>query len=140
MLFTVVTYRSVIHDKAPTLAKHGHEIVRLPPYHCHFTAIEGVWAQMKNYVAANNKSFTISEVENLLVEAVGRVTSDIWAKIVNKTANVIREAAKNEGVVEECIENLTVHLGDSSDSSSSAEEDNSESNSDCGVSGVFPLA
>lgn len=31
------------------LRQHGHEVLRLPPYHCQFNAIELVWAQTKQY-------------------------------------------------------------------------------------------
>lgn len=119
--------------------RHGHEVVRLPPYHCHFNPIEGVWAQIKQYVAANNKKFSICEVEKLLGEAVDRVTPEMWCKIVNNTTGVIKEAVKNEGIVEDCVERLIIRLGESSDSSSTAEDSCSESDNDSVMSGVFPL-
>ena len=30
--------------------KYGHEVIRLPPYHCDLNAIELIWADEKNYV------------------------------------------------------------------------------------------
>ncbi|XP_063231451.1 uncharacterized protein LOC134535938 isoform X5 [Bacillus rossius redtenbacheri] len=32
---------------------YGHEILRLPPYHCHYNAIELVWAQCKHHYNSN---------------------------------------------------------------------------------------
>jgi len=29
----------------------GHEVVRLPPYHCQYNPIELIWAQVKGEVA-----------------------------------------------------------------------------------------
>ncbi|XP_049274291.1 uncharacterized protein LOC125759486 [Rhipicephalus sanguineus] len=44
----------------------GHDIVRLPHYHCEFNPIEMVWSQVKGYIAANNRSFTLAGVEDEL--------------------------------------------------------------------------
>ena len=30
----------------------GHEVVRLPPYHCELNPIEMAWAQVKGYIKA----------------------------------------------------------------------------------------
>lgn len=54
----------------------GHDIVRLPPYHCEFNPIEMVWSQVKGYIAANNRSFTLAGVEELLDEAIALVTPE----------------------------------------------------------------
>ena len=32
----------------------GHEVIRLPPYHCDLNPIEKVWAYEKGYVARHN--------------------------------------------------------------------------------------
>ena len=45
--------------------KYGHEIVRLPPYHCQLNPIELIWGIEKNYVASENKERKLSEVEDL---------------------------------------------------------------------------
>ena len=42
-----------------TVAKeYGHEILRLPPYHCELNPIELAWAVEKNYVAGENKDMS----------------------------------------------------------------------------------
>ncbi|KAJ4445134.1 hypothetical protein ANN_06935 [Periplaneta americana] len=46
-----------------TIAKlAGHIVVRLPPYHCNFSAIELIWAQVKNDVAKHNVTFRLNDV------------------------------------------------------------------------------
>jgi transposase len=35
--------------------ERGHQVIRLPPYHCHFNPIELVWAQVKREVAKRIK-------------------------------------------------------------------------------------
>ena len=49
-----------------TVAKeYGHEILRLPPYHCELNLIELAWAAEKNYVAGENKDMSLDSVEKL---------------------------------------------------------------------------
>jgi transposase len=35
------------------IQEHGHEVLCLPPYHCHFIPIELVWSQVKMYYNSN---------------------------------------------------------------------------------------
>ena len=55
------------HPKLSTkfAKKYGHEILRLPPYHCELNAIELIWADEKNYVARENKGLTLNQAEEL---------------------------------------------------------------------------
>ena len=39
--------------------KYGHEVIRLPPYHCDLNAIELIWADEKNCVARENREMTL---------------------------------------------------------------------------------
>lgn len=36
------------------LARNGHTVLRLPPYHCDMNPIELIWSNMKGYVAKKN--------------------------------------------------------------------------------------
>lgn len=40
----------------------GHEVVRLPPYHCELNPIEMAWAQVKRYAKSNNREFTLEKL------------------------------------------------------------------------------
>ncbi|XP_077491754.1 uncharacterized protein LOC144102333 [Amblyomma americanum] len=57
---------SVVYRIDTLAATHGHEVLRLPPYHCEFNPTEFVPSQVKEYVASRNKCFTLAEVEKLL--------------------------------------------------------------------------
>ncbi|CAH2091955.1 unnamed protein product [Euphydryas editha] len=46
----------------------NRRVIRLPPYHCELNPNELVWAQVKSYVAANNKSYKTDEVRPLLFQ------------------------------------------------------------------------
>ena len=113
---------------------YGHEVIRLPPYHCHFNAIELIWARVKKYVAINNTKFTMTEVEKLTNEAMQMITGEDWKKVVEHTKSIIEDAWKNEGIVEQQVENLIISVNCSSDSESVESED-----SDSTLSGVQPL-
>ena len=68
-LWTAVkSEREKFPDKVmETVAKeYGHEILRLPPYHCELNPIEMTWAEDKNYVAGENKDMSLDSVEKLL--------------------------------------------------------------------------
>lgn len=54
--------------------KAGHELVRLPSYHCQYNSIELIWAQVKNEVVSKKKTFKIANVEKLTHEAIENVT------------------------------------------------------------------
>lgn len=63
-----------------TAKSNGIEILRLPPYHCKLNPIELVWAQIKNYIAANNSTFKMTDVKNLFYDAIKLVKADQWKK------------------------------------------------------------
>ncbi len=51
--------------------KHGHSILRTPPYHPELQPIETCWAIVKNHVAKYNDC-TMKKVKILLEEGFGR--------------------------------------------------------------------
>ena len=53
---------------------HGHEVVRLPPYHCELNPIEMAWSQVKQFAKKNNTTFTIPGLQALVHEAFAEVT------------------------------------------------------------------
>ncbi|XP_068085711.1 uncharacterized protein [Anabrus simplex] len=79
--------------------EQGHEVVRLPPYHCHFNPIELVWSDVKRYVRTNNKSFTITEVERLFREGIALVDAASWRKKVGHVATLINSAMAIDGII-----------------------------------------
>ncbi|KAL4123029.1 hypothetical protein QTP88_015261 [Uroleucon formosanum] len=61
----------------------GHEVIRLPPYHCQYNPIELIWAQVKGEIANKNNSFKITDVEDLANIAIENVTVDNWKRCVD---------------------------------------------------------
>ena len=53
------------HRQPPSYAidhlvrENGHEVLRLPPYHPDFNAIEIVWSQLKTFIRQKNTTFRL---------------------------------------------------------------------------------
>ncbi|KAE9531654.1 hypothetical protein AGLY_010860 [Aphis glycines] len=59
----------------------GHEVIRLPPYHCKYNPIELIWAEVKAEVAKSNNTFKMTDVEKLAHAAIiDAVTQKDWEK------------------------------------------------------------
>ncbi|KOB69937.1 Uncharacterized protein OBRU01_13237, partial [Operophtera brumata] len=67
--------RYVIYELA---LEHGHKVIRLPPYHCQYNAIELIWAQIKGHAARNNTEppFSTAKMMSLLQTACAEVTTE----------------------------------------------------------------
>lgn len=63
--------------------KHGHSILRTPPYHPELQPIETCWAIVKNHVARNNDC-TMKKVRILLEEGFEKVTAKTCQKLIKK--------------------------------------------------------
>ncbi|XP_031357316.1 uncharacterized protein LOC116181178 [Photinus pyralis] len=72
----------------------GHKILRLPPYHCQFNAIEMVWSQCKQKYDQYIANFKGSPQEVLATweRVIGEISRDNWEKYVNHMDKVIQEA------------------------------------------------
>lgn len=98
---------------------HGHEILRLPPYHCTFNPIELIWAQVKHQIRQNNSNSnqTILRVEEITKEAINRVTPDNWKQCMKHTRAVEDKYRANDVISEHLIEEFRITLTDSDFSS-----------------------
>lgn len=102
----------------------GHDVVRLPPYHCEFNPIELIWSQVKGYVAANNTTFTLAGVEKLVRESINRVTPDNWLQACAHVKKIEEDLWERDGLIDSKLDQLIIPLG----SESSTESDGSDSN------------
>lgn len=102
----------------------GHEVVRLPPYHCELNPIELVWSQVKGYVASKNTDFKIDSVEKLLLEGIAGVTPQNWFRDCTHVIRLEDEAWERDGIIDSQRESLIISLG--TDSSTSDESSSSD--------------
>ncbi len=63
--------------------KHGHSILRTPPYHPELQPIETCWAIVKNHVAQHNNC-TMKKVRVLLADGFSKVTVKTCQKLIKK--------------------------------------------------------
>jgi len=67
--------------------ENGHKVIRLPPYHCQYNAIELILAQVSE-VVKNKKAFNMDDIERLIHEALDAVTTDDWDKCVRQAEHM----------------------------------------------------
>lgn len=65
------------------VAKHGHTVLRTPPYHPELQPIETCWAIIKNHMA-DNCSFTMRNLHAELPNAFSKVTAEVCQGILEK--------------------------------------------------------
>lgn len=67
--------KSVVCKIGNLLRNKEHEILRLPPYHCYFNAVEYVWSSAKHYIKYNNitEDLSLGNLQSLLDMAFSKV-------------------------------------------------------------------
>ena len=114
----------------------GHEVIRIPPYHCEPNPIELCWLQVKRYIKEHNKEFTLTLMKHLTYEEfnkVGTAECKNTENVKNKAEDYYWEA---DNLQEDMpIGEFTIHIDE--DDSNSDDEGNltddslsSESNDD----------
>lgn len=77
-----------IYEAEECLKQHGHEVLKLPPYHCDLNAIELIWSLAKRKIASKNLGIPGNEKENLIKECFNNVTVNDWKKCTDHTISV----------------------------------------------------
>ncbi|XP_048258134.1 uncharacterized protein LOC125383596 [Haliotis rufescens] len=121
-------YQLVPQNKPPPsylidnmLREHGHEVLRLPPYHYDLNPIELIWGDFKNMVARQNKTFKLADVKQIVLIGMGEITDVRWANCVQHVIKVEEEYWKQDFIRPDTVQPVVVHLGDSTDSESDDE-------------------
>lgn len=118
------------------MAKHGHRVLRLPPYHPELNPIELIWAQVKNWVATKNLSYKLNDVIQLACEKFAMITPDEWANVCLHVDKIVAEYMEKEHLLDEATEEweFVVNTGDSDSDVeySDVEEDENEAD----ISGI----
>ena len=97
--------------------KYGHEVLRLPPYHCELNAIELIWGDEKNYVARENKSMTIEGVEKLFIKRRGEINKEICWNCIQHVRSVEDKYWEMDRIIDQKMDKLMFSVGDSDDES-----------------------
>lgn len=110
--------KSFTHNKTlvvdQIIEEAGHEVLRLPPYHCQFNAIEMVWSQAKRFY--DKEILKNKNVLEVWRQALNNVTAQQWTNYVKHTHELIK-SAWDELKVTQMQKPLIIHLGDQDSSS-----------------------
>lgn len=85
-----------------------------------------VWSQVKGYVAAQNKTFKLNEVERLCYEAISRVTPENWRNYDSHVQKTEGKMWELDGMIDENVESLIITDNFSSTDTADEESDFSQ--------------
>lgn len=127
--------RCIKHVIDELARRHGHYILRLPPYHCELNVIELIWAQIKHEVAVKNSTFKIQDVENLLQTAIGNITPEKWADAEQHVIELEEKLFELEVKIdttlpEDMLSTFRFHIDNDSDDEFSESEDDDDDDQD----------
>ena len=120
---------ALIKDNKPTteyvadrlIMQKGHQVLRLPPYHCDLNPIELLWGIIKNDVARNNVTFKLDGMKQLTEEAINKVSLETIQKTFEHAAKVEKQYWERDGLhFAPIVEKTVINIQDSSSSSSEA--------------------
>ena len=97
--------------------KCGHEVIRLPPYHCDLNAIELIWADEKNYVARENREMTLKSVEALFRERGSQITAEKFKKCIEHVKKVELSYWKTDRIIDQKMDKFEIALDANEDES-----------------------
>ena len=99
------------------IRRHGHEVLRLPPYHCVLNAIELAWSKLKRTVRSENV-FTEQpdKVIHLIKKVCDEISSDEWSKFVRHVEKEEEKFRTRDHILDTEIEPLIIALADDDDS------------------------
>lgn len=103
----------------------GHEVIRLPPYHCQYNPIELIWAQVKGEIANKNNSFKSTDLEKLANIAIESVTVDNWKRCVDHCERLQNEDFIKEGFRDKILEPIVLTINPEDNSESEDDDDES---------------
>ena len=103
-------------------AEEGHQVVRLPAYHCDLNPIELIWSQLKGFVRSRNTTGRMDDIERLLQEGFQAVTPEDWARCCRHVIDLEQRYWEDDGVIEQ-IEPVVVSLQSDSSSDEASEDD-----------------
>lgn len=112
-----------IYKADQILKEHGHEVLRLPPYHCDLNPIELIWSTAKRKVASKNIARSTPEMEQIIKECFDSITPEEWDKMVNHTIHIENRYRESDGITEQ-MEDFIINVCD---------EDSSDSDESMGV-------
>lgn len=130
-----------VYEIENLLNQHGHEVVRLPPYHCDLNPIEKIWAIVKRRVAEKNVSQATSEISTITEAAFGTVTTEEWINICKHVEKIEDQYFESDRLLDIELDKFIIDPTSDDDSTDSSDEEpveDSDENTDI-MEGIDPL-
>nr|XP_034195153.1 protein FAM243A-like [Osmia lignaria] len=119
--------------------RHGHNVLRLPPYMCELNPIELAWAKVKRIIRENNTStLTAVELTNLTEKAINDVSTEDWVGFCKHVQKIEKQYVERDNAMESIMEEIVdtrpmnatscIDSSDSDTNSSSSSSSSSSSN------------
>lgn len=105
------------------LQQHGHQVLRLPPYHCELNPIELIWGDLKQFVASENSTFKQSDVKQLIERGIERIDQQRWEKACMHVQKIEEDWCRRDNIQQQTVEPVIVQL-DATDESDDSEDNN----------------
>ena len=117
-----VLYEKIKQKKTPVVYKtdkianlHGHKVLRTAVRHCELNPIELIWVQVKGFMAKNNTTFWLKDVEELMYTVFGKITKDVWTKTEEHVVKIEKEYCKENCIDRSVIEPIIIDFCDDDD-------------------------
>ena len=81
------------------MERAGHKVLR--PYHPDLNPIENIWAIVKQWVAKENTTFKLDDVESLVRKKFELMTSVDWEPICNRVLKLEQQMIDNEHLLDQ---------------------------------------
>ena len=69
------------------LKRKGHEVLRLPPYHCELNPIELIWGDLKGFVGREHSTIKREDVKALIKKGFAQIDSAKWLHVCEHVNN-----------------------------------------------------
>ncbi|XP_063416585.1 uncharacterized protein LOC134698835 [Mytilus trossulus] len=100
------------------LKKMGHDVLRLPPYHCDLNPIELIWGALKGFIGKENSTFKLNDVKSLIQRGFEQIDSTKWLKSCDHVNNIIEPSYWKNDAIQEEIQKIVIHIQSDSESES----------------------
>lgn len=104
------------------LKQHGHDCLRLPPYHADLYPIELIWASLKKKVASRNFTYKLPDVKSLAKDAFEEITAEQWEASCRHVEEIEKKYWSLDIAVEAEVEKLEIMVTSSDEGTDTASE------------------
>lgn len=109
-------------------ARHGHTVLRLPPYFCVFNPIELIWGQIKPRIRRKNifPKFD-KKVVDLIQNEILQITEEDWNRCIQKVIKIEEEYRSLSRIHTNSGDKFIINLQESEEENLHSEEESKDS-------------